>query len=122
MVDMARKAPRRGDGKRCQLFVLDQGYEAPASATDAVTWPAATSAMDCGLFRYGTWAISKANRNSGVRRSSPPTAVAQRRNAQPTSIEQRCKIRDMTDGPVGIRFDPRRVHIFDRATGLAIGT
>jgi ABC-type sugar transport system ATPase subunit len=24
------------------------------------------------------------------------------------------------DGPVGIRFDPRRVHIFDRATGLAI--
>ena len=41
---------------------LIRGSEAPASATDAVTWPAATSAMDCGLFRYGTWATSKANR------------------------------------------------------------
>ena len=54
---------------------LISGSYAPASATDATTCPAATSAIDCGLFRYGTWAMSNPNfcfSNSAVKWGAPP--------------------------------------------------
>ena len=54
---------------------LISGSDAPASATDAATCPAATSAIDCGLFRYGTWAMSNPNfcfSNSAVKWGAPP--------------------------------------------------